>query len=218
MGVADSTGALIQRSEELAATGEWGPEALAINSALASAFPDADGVLLRLANCHLEAGNLKAARMRFARVGEISDDRGRQQLAGRRLAEIDARSDASACTGWPETIEAAKAMRARDFLEAALIWHARSLELAGSKSERTAALAALGATLRHSALYDEAVTVLESSLAIDPSHTASRNCLAATLLDQQNVTGAERVLGAIDGRSRSIYTHHVALRLESLRD
>ena len=196
---------LVIASAKLARADNWGAEALRVNRRLAAAAPTSAPLLLRLARCLVEAGELEAARDAYSRLFELEPDEQTRRIAQHKLAEIRARLGARRVADSLEALRLGEEALTKGKLEEGAAWFEQSLALVERDGgDEAAVLRAWAGALRHAGKAREALRPLRRAAALDPSrrgNTATYVALVATLAEagepEEARLEADRLLQAV---------------------
>jgi tetratricopeptide (TPR) repeat protein len=196
---------LVVASTKLARAEDWGPEALRVNRRLAAAAPGSAPVLLRLARCLVEAGELEAARDAYSRLFELEPDEQTRRIAQHKLAEIRARLGARRVVDPLEALRLGEEAVAKGKLDEGAAWFERALALVERDGgDEGAVLRSWAGALRYAGKAREALRPLRRAAALDPSrrgNTATFVALVATLAEagepEEARLEADRLLQAV---------------------
>ena len=196
---------LVIASTKLARAEDWGPEALRVNRKLAVAAPGSAPVLLRLARCLVEAGQLEAARDAYSRLFELEPDEQTRRIAQHKLAEIRARLGARRVVDPLEALRHGEEAVTKGKLDEGTAWFERALALVERDGgDEGAVLRSWAGALRYAGKPREALRPLRRAAALDPSrrgNTATYVALVSTLAEagepEEARLEADRLLQAV---------------------
>ena len=196
---------LVIASTKLARAEDWGPEALRVNRKLAVAAPGSAPVLLRLARCLVEAGQLEAARDAYSRLFELEPDEQTRRIAQHKLAEIRARLGARRVVDPLEALRLGEEAVTKGKLDEGTAWFERALALVERDGgDEGAVLRSWAGALRYAGKPREALRPLRRAAALDPSrrgNTATYVALVSTLAEagepEEARLEADRLLQAV---------------------
>lgn len=196
---------LVIASTKLARAEDWGPEALHVNRKLAVAAPGSAPVLLRLARCLVEAGQLEAARDAYSRLFELEPDEQTRRIAQHKLAEIRARLGARRVVDPLEALRLGEEAVTKGKLDEGTAWFERALALVERDGgDEGAVLRSWAGALRYAGKPREALRPLRRAAALDPSrrgNTATYVALVSTLAEagepEEAQLEADRLLQAV---------------------
>ncbi len=196
---------LVIASTKLARAEDWGPEALRVNRKLAVAAPGSAPVLLRLARCLVEAGQLEAARDAYSRLFELEPDEQTRRIAQHKLAEIRARLGARRVVDPLEALRLGEEAVTKGKLDEGTAWFERALALVERDGgDEGAVLRSWAEALRYAGKPREALRPLRRAAALDPSrrgNTATYVALVSTLAEagepEEARLEADRLLQAV---------------------
>lgn len=196
---------LVVASAKLARADDWGPEALRVNRRLAAAAPDSAPLLLRLARCLVEAGELEAARDAYTRLFELEPDEQTRRIAQHKLAEVRARLGARRVEDPLEALRRGEEAIEKGKHEEGAAWFEQALALVERDGgDEAAVLRAWAGALRHAGRPREALRPLRRAAALDASrrgNTATYVALVSTLAEagepEEARIEADRLLQAV---------------------
>ena len=195
--------ALVAESQRRAAAGDWGARALAVNEQLFELQPRALGVRLRLGACLHHARRYEDALAHYEAIAAESTDETQLKVARRHIGELHEAFRAQRTDSFPQAQERAIGLRRSGKAELAAVWHRRAAELAPTPHERSVALASWASTLRGLRRIDEARTLAEQAVRLDPSpetnkaaHTVYVTVLADAGAVDEGVRQAVRLVRA----------------------
>lgn len=211
---------LVRRSEELAAAGDWGPEARSVNARLVEAQPRAAGAWLRLGNCAEAADDLDEAERAFRTVLRLRPGDKTERIARHRLIAMAELREARRVTDPDAARQRAMKLRDAGRTEAADVWFHRAVDLAAETHEKIAALTAWASMLRGARDFRRAHDVLREAIALDGSRVTNRASFvawAASLADLGQIAAARNELERLRSlRGRDEYLDRLERRIAAL--
>jgi len=162
----ESRNSLILESGRLANAGDFGADALEVNSRLSELCPTAE-VRMRYAGCLEEAGRFEEARGVHLLVLEGSRDKKHEETIRGRIRTIDEQLKAASTHDFGAAWARAQELKLAAEPRLALIWHERTTELFTTRSQGAKTFMSMAATLRTLRRFKDAVTAAQRSIEID---------------------------------------------------